>query len=74
MNSTRLTVNYVKLSFLVFESLMIDIIKYKNIVFEIWDFLKSTFKNYVIIESYKEQKKTLYIVNMEIKQLFKLVI
>jgi hypothetical protein len=50
-----------------------DIIKYQDKYFELWDFLKPTMKNYIIFESYKEEIRSVYIVNLDIKRRLQIV-
>lgn len=49
--------------------------KYKNNLYEIWDFTKPKFEKYVTFETITTDKnnKTLYIVNLENKKSIKIV-
>ena len=49
--------------------MILDRIKIKNQDYEIYDFLKPTFKNYIVLETIKEdKKKTIFICNLDLKE------
>jgi hypothetical protein len=57
------------------KSVLPDFVKYQNKLYEIWEFVKPAFKNYVTLETIitdKEKSKNLYILNLDNKSYLKI--